>query len=122
MGVQENTDLTLDKCAGATMVRVADDLDVPSLSVGREMIMENADQLSVIHCGWKTFNKDASLVRVLLKISATGVSGVCKAMCRLRYGDGRGRQFSLRDGPRSSRPTLSDTRRRAASVGWCHSI
>lgn len=55
----------MNESADTTMIRVADDLDVPYLSVRREMITESTDQLSLIHCGGETSNEDARLVREL---------------------------------------------------------
>ena len=47
---ERNTNLALDKSADTTVIRIADDLDVVDLSVRGKMIVESANQLSVIHC------------------------------------------------------------------------
>ena len=48
-GPEENTNVTLDKSADTTVIRIADDLDVVYLSIRGEVIVEGANQLSVIH-------------------------------------------------------------------------
>ena len=73
------------------MIRIADDLDVPDLGVGREMIVEGTDQLPVIHCGGETSDEDACLVGQLLEISTPGGECACRVVCQLRRGSGRGR-------------------------------
>lgn len=78
---KENTYLALDKSANTAMIRIADDLDVANLSVGREMIVESTDQLSVIHRRGETSNEDARLVRELLEIPVPRGDGACGVVC-----------------------------------------
>ena len=68
--------MALNKSADTTMIRIANDLDVPYLSVRREMITESTDQLSLIHRGGETSNEDACLVRELFASGDDGVRRV----------------------------------------------
>ena len=73
----------MDKSADAAMTRIADDFDVVDLCVRREVIVESADQLSVIHGRGEASDEDAGVVRELLET----VSLVRQLGC----GGGRGR-------------------------------
>lgn len=80
------------------MTVITDDLDVEDPGVRGEMIVESADQLSVVHCGGETPDEDACLVRWFWEISAPKGDGAYRLVCQLRRGGGRGRQLCLRDG------------------------
>ena len=80
----------MDKRADASVMRIADDLDVADLGVRREMIRESTDQLSVIHGGGEASDKDAGVVREFLKISVSGGDGACKLVRQVGCGGGWG--------------------------------
>ena len=83
--------MTLDKGTDTTVIRIADDLDVVDLGVRREVIVESANQLSVIHCRGKTSDEDACLVRKFQGVSRPRGNGAYRLACQLRCGGGRGR-------------------------------
>ena len=80
------TYFALDKSANASVMKIADDLDVVDLSVRREMIVESTDQLSVIHGGGEASDEDAGVVREFWEISVSRGDGACELGCGSRRG------------------------------------
>jgi hypothetical protein len=72
------------------MARVADDLYVVDLSVGREVIVESTDQLSVIHGRGEASDEDAGIVGEFWEVSVSGRAGACGRVRQLGCGGGRG--------------------------------